>query len=69
MNDIDSLEQGDWDDAEGVVDMEGELRFALTDLDEWRDKYKKEVKNIFFLRGLLDKGNKSIHEYETKLDE
>lgn len=69
LNDMDALEQCDWDDVEEVIDMEGELRSALADLDDYKDKYKKVVDKYSYLRGFLDKGKKVIDECETKLDE
>lgn len=69
LNDMDALDQCDWDDVEGFFDIEGELRSALANLDECRDKYMKEVEKITFLMGLLDKGNNSIDEYETNIGE
>lgn len=34
LNDMDTLDQGNWDNVERVADMEGELRSVLANLDE-----------------------------------
>lgn len=69
LNNMDDLDQGDQDDIDGVVDIEGELRSILANLNECRYEYKRVAEMISFLRGLVNKGKKSIDEYETKLDE
>lgn len=48
--------------------MKGELRSALTNLDESREKHKNVVEKISYWRSILDKGN-FIDDFETKLNE
>ncbi|XP_057859562.1 immune-associated nucleotide-binding protein 11-like [Cryptomeria japonica] len=48
---------------------DGRIINVIDTPDECRDKQKKEVENISFLRSLFDKGKKDIEEYETKIDE
>lgn len=40
---MDGMHQRNWDDVDGVVDMEGELRSTLANLDDSREKHKKIV--------------------------
>lgn len=41
----------------------------MADLHDCRDKYKKVVKKITFLKSLVKKGKRAIDEYEENLDE
>lgn len=47
------MEQGDYE-CEGVVDIEGELRSTLANLDESKFKLKKVEDKIAHLRKFLD---------------
>lgn len=58
---MNAMDLSDQDDVDGFVDMEGELRFTLEDLNESRE-------NIYYLRSLLDKGKKVIDDFKKKID-
>lgn len=69
LNDIDDMDQNGWNNLDGIIDMEGELRSTLANIDDSREKHKKVVEKILFLRTLLDRGKKVIDEFGAKLDE
>lgn len=69
FSDMNDMDRNGWNDVDGIVDMEGKLRFALEDLESSREKHKKVVEKISYLRSLLDKGKKVIDELEIKLYE
>lgn len=69
LNGMDDMDQNGWNDLWRVVDMEGELRLELVDLNDNKEKHKKVVEKIYFLRTLLDRGKKVIDEFETNIDE
>lgn len=49
------MDQSDGDDFDRIVDMEGELRSALANMNDSIEKHKKEIENISYLRNLLKK--------------
>lgn len=62
------MDLNEWD-PKVFVDMEGELRYALVDLDESREKYKKAKEKVAYLRELLDEGRNIMDDLETKLND
>lgn len=67
LNDMDYLDQGDWNYFEGGIGMEGEPRSTLITLNNCRDKYNKVVEKITFLKSLVDRGKVTIIDYKKKI--
>lgn len=60
LNEIDDLSQSGWDGVDGVVDMEGELRFALVELDESAKKNTRLLKRFPICEVCLIKERRSL---------
>lgn len=64
--DLDAMESHEWD-IDAIVDLEGEIRLALSNLVDHYKMLKKANKHVFHLERQIKEGKKTIDDLETKL--